>query len=79
MTLQACDTFPDCLAGSRIPAFVLMIFSAGLSFLCSLLKVQHIFQQVSDFILAITYYNRLRLHSVLDYVAPDGFNSGQAA
>jgi transposase InsO family protein len=25
------------------------------------------------------YYNRLRLHSALDYVAPDMFNSGQAS
>jgi putative transposase len=24
-------------------------------------------------------YNRIRLHSVLDYVAPDGFDSGEAA
>jgi hypothetical protein len=26
VTLQACDTFPDCFAGSRIPIFVLMNF-----------------------------------------------------
>jgi transposase InsO family protein len=25
------------------------------------------------------YYNRVRLHSALDYAAPDGFNSGEAA
>jgi transposase InsO family protein len=25
------------------------------------------------------YYNRVRLHSALDYVAPNGFNSGEAA
>jgi transposase InsO family protein len=25
------------------------------------------------------YYNRVRIHSALDYVLPDVFNSGQAA
>jgi hypothetical protein len=25
------------------------------------------------------YYNRIRMHSVLDYVAPDVFNCGQVA
>jgi transposase InsO family protein len=25
------------------------------------------------------YYNRVRLHSALDYAAPDGFTSGKAA
>ncbi|MDR2078210.1 MAG: integrase core domain-containing protein, partial [Treponema sp.] len=25
------------------------------------------------------YYNRVRIHSALDYVAPEGFNSGQVA
>jgi hypothetical protein len=25
------------------------------------------------------YYNRIRMHSVLDYVAPDAFNCGQVA
>jgi transposase InsO family protein len=33
----------------------------------------------SVFMYVEAYYNRLRLHSALDYVAPDVFNSGQVA
>jgi transposase InsO family protein len=33
----------------------------------------------SVFMYLEAYYNRIRLHSTLDYVAPDVFNSGQAA
>jgi putative transposase len=33
----------------------------------------------SVFMYVEAYYNRLRLHSALDYAAPDVFNSGQAA
>ena len=33
----------------------------------------------SVFMYVEVYYNRLRLHSALDYVAPDVFNSGQVA
>jgi transposase InsO family protein len=33
----------------------------------------------SVFMYLEAYYNRVRLHSVLDYVAPDVFNSGQVA
>jgi transposase InsO family protein len=32
----------------------------------------------SVFMYIEAYYNRVRLHSALDYAAPDGFNSGQA-
>jgi transposase InsO family protein len=32
----------------------------------------------SVFMYIEAYYNRVRLHSALDYVAPDVFNSGQA-
>jgi transposase InsO family protein len=33
----------------------------------------------SVFMYLEAYYNRLRLHSALDYAAPDEFNSGEAA
>jgi putative transposase len=33
----------------------------------------------SVFMYVEAYYNRLRLHPALDYVAPDVFNSGQVA
>jgi transposase InsO family protein len=33
----------------------------------------------SVFMYLEAYYNRLRLHSVLGYVAPDMFNSGRVA
>jgi putative transposase len=33
----------------------------------------------SVFMFIEAYYNRLRLHSALDYVAPDMFNSGRVA
>ncbi|MDR2053828.1 MAG: hypothetical protein LBP80_10470 [Treponema sp.] len=33
----------------------------------------------SVFMYLEAYYNRVRIHSALDYVAPEGFNSGQAA
>jgi transposase InsO family protein len=33
----------------------------------------------SVFMYVEAYYNRLRLHSTLDYVAPKVFNSGQVA
>ncbi|MDR2820461.1 MAG: integrase core domain-containing protein, partial [Desulfovibrio sp.] len=33
----------------------------------------------SVFMYIEAYYNRVRLHSALDYAAPDGFNSGQVA
>jgi transposase InsO family protein len=33
----------------------------------------------SVFMYIETYYNRVRLHSALDYAAPDRFNSGQPA
>jgi transposase InsO family protein len=33
----------------------------------------------SVFMYVEAYYNRIRMHSVLDYVAPDVFNSGQVA
>jgi hypothetical protein len=33
----------------------------------------------SVFMYVEAYYNRLRLHSALDYVVPDVFNSGQVA
>jgi transposase InsO family protein len=33
----------------------------------------------SVFMYVEAYYNRLRLHSALDYVAPDRFNYGQPA
>jgi transposase InsO family protein len=33
----------------------------------------------SVFMYIEAYYNRVRLHSALDYAAPDVFNSGQAA
>jgi transposase InsO family protein len=33
----------------------------------------------SVFMYVHAYYNRIRLHSALDYVAPDMFDSGQAA
>jgi transposase InsO family protein len=33
----------------------------------------------SVFMYIEAYYNRLRIHSALDYMAPDVFNSGQVA
>ncbi|MDR2246906.1 MAG: integrase core domain-containing protein, partial [Treponema sp.] len=33
----------------------------------------------SVFMYVEAYYNRIRIHSALDYVAPDGFNAGEAA
>jgi transposase InsO family protein len=33
----------------------------------------------SVFMYIETYYNRIRMHSVLDYMAPDVFSSGQIA
>jgi transposase InsO family protein len=33
----------------------------------------------SVFMYLEAYYNRVRMHPALDYVAPDGFNSGRAA
>jgi transposase InsO family protein len=33
----------------------------------------------SVFMYVEAYYNRIRIHSVLDSVAPDGCNSGQVA
>ncbi|MDR1306663.1 MAG: hypothetical protein LBK74_03720 [Treponema sp.] len=33
----------------------------------------------SVFMYIETYYNRVRLHSALDYAAPDRFNSGRGA
>jgi transposase InsO family protein len=33
----------------------------------------------SVFMYVETYYNRIRMHSVLDYVAPHVFNCGQVA
>jgi transposase InsO family protein len=33
----------------------------------------------SVFMYVEAYYNRIRLHSALDYAAPDGFNGGQVA
>ena len=35
--------------------------------------------QSKNFFDSCVYYNRLRLHSALAYVAPDVFNSGQVA
>jgi transposase InsO family protein len=35
--------------------------------------------QQSGFMYLETYYNRIRIHSALDYVAPNVFNSGQVA
>jgi putative transposase len=33
----------------------------------------------SVFMYVEAYYNRIRLHSALDYAAPNGFNCGQVA
>jgi putative transposase len=33
----------------------------------------------SVFMYGEAYYNRIRIHPALDYVAPDGFNCGQVA
>ncbi|MDR2304013.1 MAG: hypothetical protein LBE10_05445 [Treponema sp.] len=33
----------------------------------------------SVFVYVKAYYNRIRMHSVLDHVAPDVFNYGQVA
>jgi transposase InsO family protein len=35
--------------------------------------------RTAAFMYGESYYNRVRLHSALDYVAPDAFNCGRAA
>jgi transposase InsO family protein len=46
-----------------------------------MLDGKHVVGEVrqSVFMYLEAYYNRIRMHSVLDYVVPNVFNSGQVA